>query len=58
MGAVFLLIVLGPYARFRRTTERVTAAAAIDRIRKLIMFNLALGILTVVVASLGRFVQL
>jgi uncharacterized membrane protein len=52
MGAVFLLIVLGPYARFRRTTERVTAAAAIDRIRKLIAFNLVLGILTVVVALL------
>jgi uncharacterized membrane protein len=52
MGAVFVLIVLGPYARFRRTTERVTAATAIDRIRKLITLNLVLGILTVVVALL------
>jgi uncharacterized membrane protein len=35
MSAVFLLIVFGPYARFRRTTDRNTAAASMDRIRKL-----------------------
>ena len=52
MSAVFLLIVFGPYARFRRTTDRNTAAAAIDRIRKLIAVNLVLGIVTVVVALL------
>jgi uncharacterized membrane protein len=50
MSAVFLLIVFGPYARFRRTTDRTTAAACIDRIRKLIGINLLLGIVTVVVA--------
>ena len=27
MSAVFVLIVFGPYARFRRTTDRTTAAA-------------------------------
>jgi uncharacterized membrane protein len=52
MSAVFLLIVFGPYARFRRTTDRATAAACIDRIRKLIGVNLLLGIVTIVVALL------
>jgi uncharacterized membrane protein len=52
MSAVFLLLVFGPYARFRRTTDRTTAAACIDRIRKLIGVNLVLGIVTVVVALL------
>jgi uncharacterized membrane protein len=52
MSAVFVLIVFGPYARFRRTTDRTTAAACIDRIRKLIGINLLLGIVTVVVALL------
>ena len=53
MSAVFVLIVFGPYARFRRTTDRATAAASIDRIRKLIAINLVLGIVTIVVAFLG-----
>jgi len=52
MSAVFLLIFFGPYARFRRTTDRTVAAASIDRIRKLIGINLVLGIVTVVVALL------
>lgn len=52
MSAVFLVIFFGPYARFRRTTERNTAAAAMDQIRKLIAVNLVLGIVTVVVALL------
>lgn len=52
MSAVFLLIVFGPYARFRRTTDRTTAAASIDSIRKLIGINLVLGLVTVVVALL------
>ena len=50
MSGVFLLIVFGPYARFRRTTERATAAECIDRIRKLIGVNLVLGIITIVAA--------
>ena len=52
MSAVFLLIVFGPYARFRRTTDRTTIVASMDRIRKLITVNLVLGIVTVVVALL------
>ncbi len=53
MSAIFVVIVFGPYARFRRTTDRNTAAASIDRIRKLIGINLILGIITVIVATLG-----
>ena len=53
MSAVFVVIVFGPYARFRRTTDRATAAASMDRIRKLIGINLVLGIITVIVATLG-----
>jgi uncharacterized membrane protein len=52
MSAVFVLIVFGPYARFRRTTDRNIAAAQIDRIRKLIALNLVLGLVTIVVALL------
>ena len=52
MSAVFLLIYFGPYARFRRTTERNTAIACIERIRKMIAVNLVLGIVSVVVALL------
>lgn len=52
MSAVFLLIVFGPYARFRRTTDRATATAQIDRIRKLIGVNLVLGLVTIVLALL------
>jgi uncharacterized membrane protein len=53
MSAVFLLIVFGPYARFRRTTDRNRAAAAMDTIRKLIAVNLVLGIITIIVAFLS-----
>ena len=53
MSAVFVAIVFGPYARFRRTTDRATAAANVDRIRKLIGVNLVLGAITVIVATLG-----
>ncbi len=52
MSAIFLVIVFGPYARFRRTTDRATIVASMDRIRKLIAVNLVLGIVTVVVALL------
>jgi hypothetical protein len=52
MSAVFLFIVFGPYARFRRTTDRNTATASIDRIRKLIGVNLVLGVVTVIAGLL------
>ena len=53
MSAVFMFIVFGPYARFRRTTDRNRAAAAMDTIRKLIAVNLVLGIITIIVAFLS-----
>ena len=52
MSAVFLVIYFGPYARFRRTTDRNISVTSIDRIRQLIAVNLVLGIITVVVALL------
>ena len=52
MSGVFLFIVFGPYARFRRTTERATLVAMMERIRKLILVNLVLGVVVVVVALL------
>jgi uncharacterized membrane protein len=52
MSAVFLVLFFGPYARFRRTTDRATTTASIERIRKLIGVNLVLGIIVVVVAFL------
>jgi uncharacterized membrane protein len=52
MAAVFLVIVFGPYRQFRRTTDRNRMASSLDSIRKLIGVNLALGLITVIVAGL------
>lgn len=56
MSAIFLAIVLGPYRRFRRTTDRTRMASSLDTIRKLIAVNLVLGLITVIVAALYRVV--
>jgi uncharacterized membrane protein len=53
MGAVFVLIYFVPYRRFRTTTELPVKAASADLIRKLITLNLALGLITIVVAHIG-----
>ena len=55
MAIIFVAVVLGPYARFRRTTDRTRMVANIDSIRKLIGLNLLLGLLVVILAGLGRF---
>jgi uncharacterized membrane protein len=55
MAIIFLALVFGPYARFRRTTDRARMVANIDTVRKLIGLNLILGLITVVIAALGRF---
>lgn len=52
MAAVFLAIFFGPYRQFRRTTDRNRMASSLDSIRKLIGVNLALGLITVIVAGL------
>jgi uncharacterized membrane protein len=54
MAIIFVVIVFGPYARFRRTTDRARMLANIDSVRKLIGVNLILGVVTVVIAALGR----
>ncbi|HEY3847300.1 MAG TPA: CopD family protein [Acetobacteraceae bacterium] len=55
MAIIFVALVFGPYARFRRTTDRARMVASIDTIRRLIGLNLILGLITVVIAALGRF---
>lgn len=47
MAGVFVVIVFGPYARFR-----AGETGAVESIRKLILLNLVLGLVTVVVATL------
>ena len=55
MAVIFVVLVFGPYARFRRTTDRTRMVANIDSIRKLIGVNLILGLITVVIAALSQF---
>lgn len=47
MAGVFVVIVTGPYARFRAGD-----AGAVESIRKLILLNLVLGLITIVLAAL------
>ncbi len=51
MTVIFLVIVFGPYRRFRAAASTARAAAAADTIRKLITVNLLLGIAVVVIAA-------
>jgi len=58
MAAIFALVALGPGRAMRAALaagDRPAAAAALDRIRKGVSVNLALGLLTVAVAAWGRF---
>ena len=52
MAAVFLATYLGPYRKFRRTTDRTRMASSFRRIRMLIDINLVLGLIVVIVAGL------
>lgn len=57
MTVVFLVIALRLYPRMRAALaagELPKAAAALDGIRRLVVLNLALGFVTVAVATLGR----
>jgi uncharacterized membrane protein len=49
MSAVFLAIFFGPYRTFRATP----GPGSLESIRKLIAVNLALGVVTIVIAALG-----
>ena len=52
MAALFLATYLGPYRKFRRTTDRTRMASSFRRIRMLIDINLVLGLIVVIVAGL------
>jgi uncharacterized membrane protein len=57
MAAIFLAIVFGPWKQMRAAlaaSDQAAAAASNERIRQLVTFNLALGLLTVGVAAWGR----
>jgi uncharacterized membrane protein len=51
MAVVFVAVFFGPWKRFRAAPSAESAAT----IRRLITFNLALGVVTIVVASLSHF---
>lgn len=56
MGAVFIVIVVGPWRSLRAALDagdRGAAVAGVDRIRRLIMANLVLGLATVAIAGVG-----
>ena len=57
MAILFLLLVVGPYRAFLKALDEGTlpaAGRAIERIRWIITANLALGVITVVIATTGR----
>lgn len=57
MTAIFLFVFFGPYPVLRRAVEAgewPIAGAALNRIRQAVGINLALGLLNVAVATLGR----
>lgn len=53
MAAIFVVIVFGPYRRFRAAVSTARAAEAVERIRRLIQVNLVLGVVTIVIAALN-----
>ncbi|PZW50797.1 putative membrane protein [Humitalea rosea] len=58
MSCVFVYVALVPWRAMRTALavpDLAAAAAANDRIRKLVTLNMGLGLLTVIVAAWGRF---
>ena len=58
MALIFLLLLVGPYRAFLKALDTGTlpaAGRAIERIRWFIAVNLALGIVTLVIATTGRY---
>jgi uncharacterized membrane protein len=53
MAAVFVMIVFGPYRRFRAASDPTMIVPALDSIRRMIGLNLVLGLVTIVIAILG-----
>ncbi|NLD68091.1 MAG: hypothetical protein GX644_04670 [Limnobacter sp.] len=57
MTAIFAVIWLRPHSRMQAALadgDLAAAAAALDRIRRLVVVNLGLGFLTIAVATIGR----
>jgi uncharacterized membrane protein len=57
MMVIFLYIRFAPFPRLQRavaSSEWPVAAKELDRVRKLVVTNLALGVVTTAVATLGR----
>lgn len=52
MGAVFAFLYFVPYRRFCDAQDAPTKAQAVDSIRKLISFNLVLGVGTIIIAHI------
>lgn len=52
MAVIFLLIVFGPYRRFRAAISSARAADAVERMRRLIEINLILGIINIFLAAI------
>lgn len=52
MGAVFVFLFFVPYRRFRDAQDGPSKAQAVDTIRKLITFNLVLGVGTIIIAHI------
>ncbi|MBV9654602.1 MAG: CopD family protein [Acetobacteraceae bacterium] len=53
MAVIFLYVFFGPWPKFRAAVSPQRAAGNADRIRKLILVNLVLGLVTIAVAGLG-----
>jgi uncharacterized membrane protein len=51
MAAIFVAIVFGPYARFRATPS----ASSVDAVRKLVLVNLFLGMVTIAIAAISGY---
>jgi uncharacterized membrane protein len=52
MAIIFLLVVFGPYRRFRAAVSSARAGEAAERIRRLIELNVALGVVTIFLAAI------
>lgn len=55
MAVLFLVLFFGPWKRFRAANGAEDAVTAMDSMRRLIGINLVLGLVTVIVASLGHW---
>ena len=58
MALLYLLLLVGPYRSFLKALDAGTlpvAGRAIERIRWIITVNLALGVVTLVIATAGRY---